>query len=372
MKLEKKAAVFIEKIIKTLEGKYTPKYKHECKIKLLLDEELAPDKMEFPSNYYKKTDDLLENARLYEEALEKIREKYKPHLLDTRYLYNEELIHMEIKRESYCRRYNLLPEDLEQVTKDSKQRIADEARLAEIDFRIRDDNCAVYELEEAVKLEGKYGSKERVAELEKMLEKARAKSEEINRGRIIKITHRDDAKWKITLEIMSNIKYNLNPHGGKETEAKDQIDWVKKLDLLKERLKVKGIYLNQRYEAEQKHEAVIEQTWEEVNKEMKIARNKKLGFKEADLPPFDWDKFKEELSHRHADRNFSSVSVLGKISQEQYDKARKAFYERQVAEYEKNKDFRNLEEYTNVAKAGVVRSKTTDKSRDTTHEGIRR
>ncbi|MGI6588765.1 MAG: hypothetical protein ACOX2N_08375 [Peptococcia bacterium] len=336
--MQEKLENYLDKIVKKFEGKYTSEYERELKIKLLLDKELELDKIEYPPSHYQKTDDLLENARLYKEALEKIRQKYRPHLLDTRYLYGDELIHMEIKRESYCRRFNLTPEDLEYVIKEVKQRINDEARLAEINFRIRDDNCAVYELEEALELEKKYGSKERVAELGKMLEKARAKWEKINRDRIIKISHRNNAKWSITLGVMSDLKYNVNPRGGEETRPKYQINWKKKLDLLKKRLKEKGIYLNEKYEADQKHEAVIKQTWEEVNEEIRKEQDKKLGIKECDLPPFDHDKFNAELLRRYPDPRRMNFST------EKFNKIRRDFYQRQVEEYETNNP-RGLEEY---------------------------
>ncbi|HHY05871.1 MAG TPA: hypothetical protein GX532_02690 [Clostridia bacterium] len=327
----------LEKTIKKLKGEYDREAKLELEVKLMLDRELELDKIEYSSGHYKKTDDLLENAHLYQEDLEKIREKYKYHLVDVPWFDLDEKIHREIKRESYCRKFNLTPEELEYVAKEVEQRINGESRLKEIEFLIRDDNCSVRELEEAVKLEEKYGSKERVTELAKMLEKATVKSEEINRGRIIKITHRNDVKWSIACNVMSDIKLNVNPHWGKAREAKFQVDWVKKLNLLKERLKEKGIYLNKQYEADRKHEAVIMQTWQEINTEMEKERNKQLGFEEPDLPPFDWEKFTKEISHRHPDRNHATVSVLRTdISQEQFEKARQEFYAKQVEEHNKH------------------------------------
>ncbi len=337
MGIQKRTENYLDKIVKKFGGKYTPEYERELKIKLMLDRELEADRIEYPASHYAKTDDLLENCRLHKEALEKIRKKYEYHLVDVPWFDLDEKIHREIKRESYCRKFNLTPKDLEYVAKEVEQRINDESRLKEIDFLLRDDNCSVRELEEAVKLEEKYGSKERVAALEKMLEKARVKSEEINRGRITKITHRNDVKWSIACNVMSDIKLNVNPHWGKKREPKYQIDWVKKLNLLKERLKEKGIYLNKQYEADRKHEAVIMQTWQEINTEMEKERNKQLGFEEPDLPSFDWEKFTKEISHRHPDRNHATVSVLRTdISQEQFEKARQEFYAKQVEEHNKH------------------------------------
>jgi len=336
-----KLEFYLEKIIATFEGKYTDEYEGKLKIRLLLDRELEHDKIYFSAVHYEKTADFLENTQLYQQALEKIKEKYKYHLVNEPWFNPDEIMHREIKRESYCQRFNLQPEDLAYVDREVKQRISEENRRAEICFLLRDDNCSVHELEEVIKLEEKYGSKEQVAELEKKLVKARAKFEEINQGRVIKTIHRNDAKWDIACDILANIKFNVNPFGRKKTEAKYEINWFKKLDLLKEGLKVKGIYLNRWYEADIKHDAVIKQIWQKINDEERKEWQKKNGFAKndhpKDHPSINWEEFTKRMSNSYRDPRFKSVAVLrSDISQDKFFEASTRFYTEQVEASERN------------------------------------
>ena len=331
-----KVEFYIEKIIKTLDGDYTKEDEHKLKIKLMFDDELEHDKIYYSAVHYEKTDDFIENTQLYQQALEKIKEKYKYHLVNEPWSGLDEKAAREIKRESYCSRFSLSAEDLAYVDREVKQRISEENRRAEIGFLLRDDNCSVHELEEAIKLEEKYGSKEQTAALKKELVKVRAKFEEINQGRIIKITHRNDAKWNIACGVLADLKWNINPYRRKDCATRYQIDWLNKLNLLKESLKRKNIYLNKRYEADIKHDAVIKQSWQVISEQERKEWQKKLGFVEKDIPSFDWEKFYQEITHRFPDRSAATVSVLRQISQDKFFEASGRFYTEQIEESERN------------------------------------
>jgi hypothetical protein len=340
--MQKTIKSFFEKVIKKILYGYGDYKKHQkierdIEIKLNLERDLDAYKIAPPSNYYQKTDDFLENIRLYEQALERLKEKYKPHVLDVHNIFGDDLLRREIKRERYCEKYNLNAEELDLITKEVQKKAKEEVELAQLNFLIRDDNYTKQDLARALELEKVYGSSKRAAELEKKLEAFEKK--DVSRKPI------DYAKWDVDITLMYNIKYNINVLKDTPTEDKFLINWRKKLDLLKENLKAKGIYLDKNFEADLKHEYEIKKTWKEICDQFEKQRIKDLGFEkfyeelDRKYPRFDFDFLAKELLKGYPDGR------MPHMSKEEFDKKIRVIYEKQTEEYQKRRPW-SLEEYT--------------------------
>ena len=348
--MQKTIISFFEKGIKKIlygygDYKTERKIEREVDIRLNLERDLEANKIKPPSNYYKKTEDFLENARLYEQNLEMIKEKYKPHLVDLHNLYGDDLFRRKIKREYYCKQYNLVAEELDIIIKEVNKKASEEVELAQMNFLIRDDNYSEQDLIRAIELERDYGSAKRLAELEKKLkafEKKDANSKPI-----------DYAKREIVITLMYNIEYNINVL--KETPTKDKylINWRKKLDLLKDNLRAKDIYVDKKFAADLKYENEIKKTWKEINHQFEKQRDKDLGFDKfnAELdrkyPRFDFDYLTKELAKSYPDGR------IPYISKEEFDKKIRTIYAQQTEEFQKR---RPLAEHTMDAK-GYIKHK---------------
>jgi len=304
---------------------------HEFELKPLAE----LDKIEFSPRDYEKTSDFQENICLYKEALEKIRDKYRPHILEAYYMNSAELI----RRENFCRKNNISPEELKRKIDDFcaknnildkkllymlkedvdpirkqylEQRITAEDELEKIKFLVRDSNCSEEQLGEGVALAKAYRSPEEAAALGKILEVAKAKGEGIY--------IRDGVKLSMTNTILNNIELDVNPSGERNEGTKYASNWEKRLELLKERLGKKGIYLDEAYEGHQIHEEQIKQTWAEINEEMEEASARKRSFENT----------LDEVLRKHPDVGFEYYCAV-------------------LEEQEEIKRTRGLEEYSKDA-----------------------
>lgn len=344
------------------EGEKTPKfekYERDLEIKYKFESELDANKIEFPPKYYQENNDFFENLQLYEKVMDCIKEKYKPHMLDKKYLHNDELISMEFKRENYCKKYNLTAEELSIINSEVNRYIEEECELARLNFMIRDKNYCLKDIKRAAELEKKYGNEKRAEELEKSIEKIMSSGE--------RITYRDYVKINISTTILFDIKYNKDPRkiilGGKY-----QIDWHLKLKLLKDRLAFKGVIFDKRFEADQKNEIVIKQTWDDINKEMRKMRSKELKFDklyeelDAKYPDFSFNEFSDWLNKKYT----NPVDLKpGKLKPGQFDKMMRDFYfKEQVPKHQKRM---KLEEFSDNAKKMLVTEKLSKDNSEKTH-----
>jgi len=301
-------------------GKLTGTNKHEVEYEFEIppepEFELKPleelEKIEFSPRDYEKTSDFRKNISLYQKGLEKIRAKYRAHVLDTCYLNSEDLIRRESERNSFCKKANILPEELEQkiddycrknkipyqelyipkenvdpiIKEELEQTIAAQAELEKIKFLARDHNCPEEWLEKGVSLAKIYRSPEEIAVLEKMLEEAKAKGE----GGYI----RDGVKLMIANTILNDIELDSNLSGERREGTKYASNWEKKLELLKKNLEEKGIYLDERYEGHQTYKAEIKQTWAGINKQIQEENAVKRSF----------ENILDEVLRKHPDVRF--------------------------------------------------------------------
>jgi hypothetical protein len=288
---------FLTKIAEKLKGENKRESEDKLEVEPEPEFEFKPlaelEKIEFSPRDCEKTRDFLENIRLYKEALEKIRYKYRLHILETYYMNSEELI----RRENFCRRSNISPEGLErkinnlcaknkisdkkllyilkedvdpEIKKELEQTIAAEIKLEKIKFLGRDDNCFEERFNEGVALAKAHRSPKEVDALEKMLEENKVKGE----GNRI----RDGAKLMMTHVILNDIASDVNPSGERREGTEYASNWKKKLNLLKENLGEKGIYLDERYEGHQTYKDEIKQTWAEINEQVKEENAAKRSF----------------------------------------------------------------------------------------------
>ncbi len=290
------------------------KSNREAGIRFWINQELNNIKVVFPADYFQKTADFTKNMALYEEALKEIKAAYAYHLVDFVPTSREDLVRRKIKQESYCQRHNLNREDLTIIEQVVKERIEAQARLAQIYALLRDDNCTISELKEAIRLEEKLGVNGDF-DLNQHLAAAQTHYDEVNKGQVIKILCRNRAKSTLTYGVMFDIKFNVGLTDKKNSRSKDQINWTKKLDLLKRELASNNIFLDKRFEVSPKHEEVLFQTWQEISE-------KEGGFT---LSSGESGRFKpsilQDLARRHPDPKFKSQSVLRYMDQKTFSKA---------------------------------------------------
>lgn len=256
---------------------------------------------------------------LYEQVLRDIKEAYFYHLVNFVAFDKDSLVRRKIKRENYCQRHNLNPEDLEIIDEVVKQRIEEQCRLAQIYALLRDDNCTISELKEARRIEEKLGNAENVLNLNQELAKAEAHYAEVNKGRVTKISCRNRAKSTLTYSIMSNLKFNVAPTSRKNWRSKEQFTWTKKIDLLKRKLAQKDIYLDKRLEVSPKHEKVFLETWREINQNIEKGRDAQQGIKPREFT-LNMGEIYSDLANRYPDSRFRSQSILRPLKQEQFFK----------------------------------------------------
>jgi len=272
------------------ENEFELEAKPEFELKPL--EEL--EKIQFSPRDYERTSDLQEDLCFYQESLEKIRAKYRAHVLDTYYINGEDLLHRESEREIFCLKVNISAQELAQKINNYCQKrripqqelyipkenvdplrsaelektIAAEAELEKIKFHAKNKNCSVELLEKGVDLAKKYRSLEEVALLEKMLAEVKTIRNQV----------RDSVNYLITNTILNDIIDDANLSGEKREGTEYASNWQKKMELFQKKLTEKRIYLDERYEGSGIFKVEIKQLWQEANDQIKAENAAKRSF----------------------------------------------------------------------------------------------
>ena len=252
------------------------------------------EKTPFSPRDYERSSDLQEELRLYQESLEKIRAKYRAHVLDTYYINGEDLLRRESEREIFCLKVNISFQELEQKinnycrkkkipqqelyipkenvdtlrSQELEETIAAEAELEKIKFYAKNNNCSVELLEKGVDLAKKYRSLEEVAMLEKMLAEVKTRGSKV----------RDSVNNLITNTILNDIIKDANLSGERREGTEYASNWQKKLDSFQKNLAEKRIYLDERYEGSSVFMAEAKQIWKETNDQIKAENAARRSF----------------------------------------------------------------------------------------------
>ena len=230
-------------------------------------------KIEHASDYYTFTRKMKENLQMYEEAIEKIKAKYKDDLDKLKRGYNRTNNSKLIKK-------------VEKIKKPMKE----ELELAQDIAMLRAGNYSVPALKRVVRLERKYGAPERVDNFKNMIQSIK------HEGKLIKT--KSLARWNIAEELMEIIRENINPDGERVEEPKN---WDKALETLEARLEQKGIALDG-----QGYDDQVKEVWAEVSMEMAEEREVKLAealeIKLAKVEEIKEAKVAKELREEKAER----------------------------------------------------------------------
>lgn len=276
--------------------KVTPKEQSEGQIfrlKMVTEPEITP--LKFDHRDLEPQEDYRANLNLYHEGLENIRAKYRSRVLKAFYVNGEELLATEVKRNDFCQKVGLTPEELERkianycqknnisyeemyllkpmedvdqaVKVELEKLIADEIYIEKVKFNLRDNNFLKESLEKSVDLATAIGrSDAEVMALQKVVTNVQEKG--------IGAVLRNGVKGKMTFTLLADLARDVNPLG----ERSDESNWQGKLDLFVDKLMRKGVYLDQKLEGAFVFEPEILATWDEVNEIIKTEAERKRGF----------------------------------------------------------------------------------------------
>ncbi|MGI6588764.1 MAG: hypothetical protein ACOX2N_08370 [Peptococcia bacterium] len=230
------------------------------------------EEIEHSPDYYEMTRNLKENLHKFEEEIKALKEQYKKYSFE--YAFQEEFgeelspedFQYQERIDAYCERNKVSPERLHELKRERlklREKVNNEifhrVTLAKSILLIRDGNCPDYMLSKAARLEKIYGSPDKAAEYQEMLDKVRRDKTKIKEG----------VRWDILNYTSDMIIVNTDPYNGKEPEFQE--NWTKGIDLVEKKLQAKGITIE-----EFGHNQEIREIWTEVNNQMKQERNERV------------------------------------------------------------------------------------------------
>lgn len=193
--------------------------------------------LDFPPEYYERTDDLRVTLCKFEKAVELIKEKYEPFLL--------KIAQAEQDKSFFERK------EIEDYKKKIEERIKDEVEYARLVALYRLGDVTKPGLEKLIRYARTYDPK--------MVEVFK-KEFRILKGRDKLLYVKNLARGRIANDLMMDIRRNINPWGER---AEKPFDWKKKLKLLNDGLAEKGLLLD-----DENHDERIKDIWYNVCKEM--------------------------------------------------------------------------------------------------------
>ena len=233
-------------------------------------------KIEYPDDHYEITKDPKENLLKFEDAMEMIKEKHKAYNFEAAFKekFGEELSPDDFQYPerigAYCIRNNVSKEELNEFKRErlkireiGNRKVFEFVTHAEGLLYYRGGVCPDYMLSKLARIEKLYGNKERAAEFNKLLEKARADNARIKEG----------AKWMLLKDAANSILLNTGPYG-KEPVNKE--DWGKAIDLVAEKLRARGIDI-----IEDGHNQEIWESWYKVKEQLSREKNEKFDLEES-------------------------------------------------------------------------------------------
>lgn len=213
------------------------------------------NRINFPAEYYQRTDDLRESLCKYKEAVELIKAKYDPYLLKT----------------SHNKMFN---SDFNKKTIDSfeskiKKKMSNELEYARLLTLYRLGDLTKSGLENMVRFAYTYDPK-MVKEYKNKLNILQSQD------RIMDV--RNLARGKVADDLMDDIKNNINPWGERTASP---VDWVNKLKALNSALAKKGLVLDGKGQ-----DKIIKEIWDSVCREAersdKVTLNENKGLAKAE------------------------------------------------------------------------------------------
>lgn len=231
------------------------------------------NRINFPVEYYQRTDDLRESLCKYKEAVELIKAKYEPYLLKG----PQDIM------------FNSNPNQKTIASYKSKirKKLSNELEYARLLTLYRLGDVTKSGLENLVRYAYTYDPK-MTKEFKKRLNILRSQ------GRLMDV--RNLARGKVANDLMDDIKNNINPWGER---AVSPVDWVQKLKALNSALAEKGLVLDGKGQ-----DKVIKEIWYSVCRETEssvkvtLNENKDLAKAERQKNPPKTTRTKDAVNYR--------------------------------------------------------------------------